>query len=181
MIKVAVVGCGIVGATIAYELSKIPELTVTVFDQQPTPVEPSLSLCPTSTGAALGVLMGAISKKEKGNHLRMRLESLRYYEALIPELEAFTGLEIPFNRQGILMLQFEEDLSAWERLIEIRRSQGWTLEILGLDRLKSDYSYLNLDSVTAAIYSPSDRQVNPVYVNSGVDCCSKTARGDISV
>ena len=168
MTNVVVVGCGIVGATIAYELSKIPDLTVTVFDQQPTPVEPDLSLCPTSTGAALGVLMGVISKKEKGNNLRMRLESLQYYEKLIPELETLTGLDIPFNRSGILMLQFEEDLSVWEKLIEIRRSQGWTLEILGLDRLNSDYPYLNLDLVTAAIYSPDDRQVNPVALTQAL-------------
>ncbi len=168
MIKIAVVGCGIVGATIAYELSKIPDLTLTVFDQQPAPVEPNLSLCPTSTGAALGVLMGAISKKEKGNNLRMRLESLQYYEKLIPELETLTGLDIPFNRKGILMLQFEEDLSVWEKLVEIRRSQGWTLEILGLDRLQSDYPYLNLDSITAAIYSPNDRQVNPVALTQAL-------------
>ena len=168
MTQIAIVGCGIVGATIAYELSQVPELTVTVFDQQTTPVESNLSICPTSTGAALGVLMGAISKKEKGNSLRMRLESLRYYEKLIPELEAFTGLKIPFNRQGILMLQFEEDLSVWEKLIEIRRSQGWALEILGRDRLKSDYSFLNLDQVTAAIYSPDDRQVNPVALTQAL-------------
>ncbi len=168
MTQVAIVGCGIVGAMIAYELSQVPELTVTVFDQQSAPIESNLSVCPTSTGAALGVLMGAISKKEKGNSLRMRLESLRYYEKLIPELEALTGLEIPFNRQGILMLQFQEDFSVWEKLIEIRRSQGWTLEILGRDQLKSDYSFLNLDQVTAAIYSPDDRQVNPIALTQAL-------------
>ena len=168
MTQVAIVGCGIVGATIAYELSQGSGLTVTVFDQQPAPVESNLSVCPTATGAALGVLMGAISKKEKGNSLRMRLESLHYYEKLIPELEALTGLKIPFNRQGILMLQFQEDLSAWEKLIEIRRSQGWTLEILGRDQLKSDYSFLNLNQVTAAIYSPDDRQVNPVALTQAL-------------
>ena len=168
MTQIAIVGCGIVGATIAYELSQVPELTVTVFDQQPTPVESNLRICPTATGAALGVLMGAISKKEKGNNLRMRLESLRYYEKLIPELEIFTGLEIPFNRNGILMLQFEENLSVWEKLTEIRRSQSLTLEILGRDRLESDYPFLNLDQVTAAIYSPDDRQVNPIALTQAL-------------
>lgn len=167
MTQIAIVGCGIVGATIAYELSRVPDLTVAVFDQQPAPVESNLRICPTSTGAALGVLMGAISKKEKGDRLGMRLESLRYYEKLIPELEALTGLKIPFNRQGILMLQFQEDLSSWEKLIEIRRSQGWTLEILGLDHL-NDYPFLNLDQVTAAIYSPDDRQVNPVALTQAL-------------
>lgn len=161
MTKVTIAGCGIVGATIAYELSKL-DLDVTVVDQQPAPVEPDLRICPSATGAALGVLMGAISKKEKGNNLRMRLAGIQYYERTVPELEALTGLAIPFNRRGILMLQFEPDLSVWERLIEIRERQGWRLEIWDCDRVGQQFPFLNLDPVSAAIYSPGDRQVNPV-------------------
>lgn len=171
--KVAIVGCGIVGSTIAYELSKIPGLDITVLDRQPAPIAPSLSVCPTATGAALGVLMGAISTKEKGNNLRMRLSSIQYYDKLIPNLEAVTNCTIPYNRQGILMLQFEEDLTRWERLVEIRRSQGWTLEILGVDRLQADFPQLNLDAVKAAIYSPQDRQVNPVALTHALITAAK--------
>ncbi len=159
--KVTIAGCGIVGATIAYELSKIPTLEITVIDRQPAEIQSNLEVRPTSTGAALGVLMGVISKKEKGNNLRMRLFSIDYYDRTIPELEALTGFQIPFNRQGILMLQFEDDLSVWEKLVEVRRSQGRTLEILRCDRLAVDYPQLSLNQVSAAIYSPQDRQVNP--------------------
>ena len=35
MIRVAIIGCGIIGALIAFELSQFPELKVTVFDKQP--------------------------------------------------------------------------------------------------------------------------------------------------
>ncbi len=56
-VKVAVVGCGIVGAAIAYELSQIPNVSVTVLDRQ-FPAQ-------AATGAALGVLMGAISQKPR--------------------------------------------------------------------------------------------------------------------
>jgi glycine oxidase len=162
MTKVTIAGCGVVGATIAYELSKCPELDVTVIDRQPAPVEPDLSVYPSATGAALGVLMGAISKKEKGNNLRMRLFGIQYYEQIIPELEALTNLAIPFNRHGILMLQFEQDQSVWERLIPIREKQGWTLKLLNPDRLQQDFPFLSLKGVSAAVYSPGDRQVNPV-------------------
>lgn len=160
--RVTIAGCGIVGATIAYELSQVPGLDVTVLDQQPAPVEPNLPVCPTSTGAALGVLMGVISKKEKGNNLQMRLFSIQYYEQTIPKLEELTGLTIPFNREGILMLQFAEDLSVWERLVEVRRNQGWMLEILERDRIAAQFPQLSLNGVSAGIYSPCDRQVNPV-------------------
>jgi len=167
MVQVTIVGCGVVGATIAYELSKISDLKITVVDAQPTPVQPDLTECPSATGAALGVLMGAISQKEKGRNLRMRLYGIQYYNEVIPVLEALTGRVIPFNRQGILMLQFDDDdLSVWNRLIDVRQRQNLTLELWDQDRLKSEFSFL--DRATAAIYSPHDRQVDPVALTQAL-------------
>lgn len=154
MTHVVVIGCGIVGATIAYELSQIPQLTVTVLDQQP----PGQA----STGAALGVLMGAISHKTKGRAWQMRETSIKRYETLIPELENITGRSILFNRQGILMLCFVgEDLQKWEELIAIRQTQGWHLQQLDVAQIKSNYPQINCENIIAAIYSPQDRQVDP--------------------
>ncbi len=167
MIRVTIAGCGVVGATIAYELSQISNLEITVVDAQSTPVQANLQECPTATGAALGVLMGAISKKEKGRNLTMRLFGVQYYNQVIPELEALTGRSIPFNRQGILMLQFpDDDLSRWNRLIEVRQTQDLTLELWNQNRLKSEFPFL--DRATAAIYSPDDRQVNPVALTQAL-------------
>ena len=155
MVRVAIIGCGIIGASIAFELSQFPELKVTVFDKQP-PAQ-------GSTGAALGVLMGVIGHKTKGRNWQLRETSLQRYETLIPELEAVTGRKIPFNKQGILMLCSEgEDLSKWEKLIATRRSQGWKLELWDRERVRDrcPHLYLN-DKIIAAIYSPQDRQVDP--------------------
>jgi glycine oxidase len=155
MVRVAIIGCGIVGASIAFELSQFPELKVTVFDKQP-PAQ-------GSTGAALGVLMGVISHKTKGRNWQLRETSLQRYETLIPELEAVTGRKIPFNKQGILMLCSEgEDLSKWEKLIATRDSQGWQLKLWDVERVRDrcPHLYLN-DKIIAAIYSPQDRQVDP--------------------
>ena len=155
MVRVAIIGCGIVGASIAFELSQFPQLKVTVFDKQP-PAQ-------GSTGAALGVLMGVISHKTKGRNWQLRETSLQRYETLIPELEAVTGRKIPFNKQGILMLCSEgEDLSKWEKLIATRDSQGWQLKLWDRERVRDrcPHLYLN-DRIMAAIYSPQDRQVDP--------------------
>lgn len=154
MTRVVVVGCGIIGAAIAYELSQVSGLLVTVLDRQ-LPAQ-------AATGAALGVLMGAISQKPEGNSLRMRLTSIQRYNDWVPRLEAMTGLPIPFNRQGILRLCFEgEDLGYWKTLAEIRQQQGWRLEIGDRAYLSSRYPYLNLEHVIGAVYSPQDRQLDP--------------------
>ncbi|MBW4520657.1 MAG: FAD-binding oxidoreductase [Scytolyngbya sp. HA4215-MV1] len=155
MTQVAIVGCGVIGAMIAYELSQIPHLNITVFDRQ-APAQ-------ASTGAALGVLMGAISQKQKGDRLHMRLASIQRYNTLIPELQAKTGHAIPFNQQGILRLCFaEDDLTSWQKLIALRQTQGWHLEILDQTQLQATYPHIQNERVLAAIHSRDDRQVDPV-------------------
>jgi len=81
MSHVVVIGCGVVGAAIAHELSLVPG-PITVLDKQP-PAQ-------GATGAALGVPWSSIPQT-KGNAWRMRQASIQRYEALIPELEALTG------------------------------------------------------------------------------------------
>lgn len=169
MSHVVIIGCGIVGASIAYELSLIPGIKVTVLDKQ-APAQ-------ASTGAALGVLMGVISHKIKGKAWKLRETSIQRYETLIPELENLTGCKIPFNRQGILMLlpkdlqsphgesnqeePNEVDFQNWEKLQEIRQSQGWKLEIWDTAKLKEICPQVDDTQTIGAVYSPQDRQLDP--------------------
>lgn len=170
MSHVVIIGCGVVGAAIAYELSQVPGLKITVLDKQP-PAQ-------AATKAALGVLMAVISHKIKGKAWQMRMASIQRYETLIPELVALTGHQIPFNRQGILMLlpsdsqfEFEQDLANWEKLAQARAATGWQLEIWDQAKVKSRCPQINCDAeggslrdhrYQAAVYSPQDRQVDPV-------------------
>ena len=81
MVNVGIIGGGVVGAAIAHRLSTHPNLAVQVFEQNPPHhLE--------ATGAALGVLSAVISSKLKGKHLKLGLESLRLYEALMTHAQA---------------------------------------------------------------------------------------------
>ena len=160
--RIGIIGAGVVGAAIAYRLGKEPGLHVQVFDQrQPA----SLG----ATGAALGVLMAAISSKLKGRHLQLRLESLRLYEALIPELTQKTGLDIPYNSHGIVQLHFDEaELERWEKVQSVRQTQGFGLEIWSaaelltrLPEMQGAYELATGQTAVGAVYSPQDRQVDP--------------------
>mgnify|MGYP001791432045 FL=1 len=160
MNHIVIVGCGIIGATLAYELSLIEGLKITVVDKQP-PAQ-------AATGAALGVLMGIISHKVKGKAWRMRQTSVQRYETLIPELEAITNRRIPFNRQGILMLLpspqvTTDDLPFWEKLKQTRQNQGWQLEILDKAQLAKICPQVDVNAreYIGAIHSPQDRQLDP--------------------
>jgi len=156
MTVVIIIGCGVIGAMTAYELSKVRGLQITVIDKQP-PAQ-------AATGAALGVMMGIISHKVKGRAWELRQTSIGRYETLITELEEITRRQIPFNRQGILKLCTEsEDLEKGQHLAEIRRSQGWQLEVWDAEGVKSHCPHLS-DRFLGAIYSPQDRQVDPTVL-----------------
>lgn len=161
MSKIVIIGCGVVGAAIAYELSLISGLEITVIERN----NPASG----STGAALGVLMGAISQKKKGRAWRFRSTSLKRYETLIPELEAKTGLNVPINRQGILKLLFaEDDLEKWYKLREFRASEGWKLEIGDRAYVTQRCPHLVNDDIIGAVYSPQDRQIHPVKLTQAL-------------
>ena len=169
MSKIVIIGCGVVGAAIAYELSLIPGLDITVVEKN-TPAS-------GSTGAALGVLMGVISHKKKGRAWRFRATSLKRYETLIPELEAKTGLFIPVNRQGIVKLLLEgENLEKWHKLQEFRALEGWELEIGDRNYATQQCPYIVNDQIIGAVYSPQDRQIHPVKLTKAM-VSAATANG----
>ncbi len=153
MTRIAIVGCGIIGAMLAYELSSHSHLDIHVIDQG-NPAQ-------GSTQAALGVLMGIISHKVKGRNWRLRRDSIERYKTLLPELEETLGKTIP-HIQGLLSLCFDpEQLSHWQSLQEKRASQGYPLEIWTPDQLRQHCPQINAHTVAAAIYSPQDGQVHP--------------------
>jgi glycine/D-amino acid oxidase-like deaminating enzyme len=167
MQHVAIVGGGVVGAMIAYELSLVPSLRITLFDRQ-LPAQ-------ASTGTALGVLMGIISRKTRGNAWAMRQSSIQRYQTLIPELTAALNRPIPHNSQGILLACLEaDDLPTWQELVDVRRTQGWQLEIWDRHRIQSYCPQLEHPGMTAAVYSPHDRQIDPTALTLAlVDAAQK--------
>jgi glycine/D-amino acid oxidase-like deaminating enzyme len=159
--RVAIVGCGVVGAAVAYELSLNSEFEVLVFDAS-TPGT-------ASTSAALGILVAIISQKVKGRNWKLREQSWQRYQTLIPELETVTGLTIQQNTEGLLDLCFEEEnLPRWESLQKIRRQQGYSLEIWSPEKIADVCPHLRTDNVAAGIFSPQDFQVNPVSLTEAL-------------
>jgi len=154
MKKVIIIGSGIVGSAIAFELSQNPDLDITLIDQN----NPGSG----ATGAALGILMGVISQKTKGRAWQLREASLKRYHSLIPELESLTGLKIPHNKDGIVKLLFEgDDLTKWHKLAQTRATQGHTLEVWDPNQLKSLCPEIDVTGIIGAVYSPEDLQINP--------------------
>ncbi|WP_310417010.1 FAD-dependent oxidoreductase [Chamaesiphon sp. OTE_8_metabat_110] len=165
--RISIIGCGIIGATIAYELSRSTnECQIDVYDSQP-PAQ-------AATGAALGVLMGIISQKIKGRAWNFRRDSICRYQTLIPELEQATGSKIPVNSQGIVkLLPPEEDLSKWTQLANTRHEQEWKLELWNTRQTLANLPQIDRQFRGTAVYSPQDLQVDPVALTTALVAAAK--------
>jgi glycine/D-amino acid oxidase-like deaminating enzyme len=148
---VLVIGCGVVGCAIAYELSAAG-LSVVGIDAG----DPAAG----STGAALGVLVGISSRQAGGETVQLRLKSLELFDPLIARLEEDLGRSLPVNRRGILKLLREEEVEAWQETLAARRQAGYRLDLLSPAEVGSLQPGLRSD-LAGAIYSPQDRQVQP--------------------
>jgi glycine oxidase len=154
MKTVTIIGCGVIGAMLAYELSKT-ELKVTVLESNPLPAM-------VATGSALGVLMAASSSKAKGPLVKLRLASLSLYDRLIDELTSQTNRNILYNRNGILsLLRSPEEKIKARSLIEIRKEQGFELQWLEREAISQQYSQWLTDD---GLLSPCDRAVHPTQL-----------------
>ncbi|MGC9505267.1 NAD(P)/FAD-dependent oxidoreductase, partial [Baaleninema sp.] len=55
-----------------------------------------------------------------------------------------------------------EKLEKWDKWVQMRREQGFPLEIWSPQAVKSRYPKLATDAIEAAVYSPRDRQIQPI-------------------
>ncbi len=164
--NVVILGAGVVGAAIAYELSLRSEFAVTLLDTQ----QPAQG----STGAALGVLMGIISRKTKGRAWQLRRQSMTRFPELLEEL-AQAGCPVPHNPDGILKLFDEEtDISKLEKLQQKRHDAGWQLELWEQEKIHASCPQITENICAGAVFSPQDFQVQPVpFVKSLLEVASK--------
>jgi glycine oxidase len=164
--SISIIGCGIIGATIAYELSQSTDCAIDVYDKQ----QPAQA----ATGAALGVLMGIISQKVKGRAWNLRRDSICRYQTLIPELEKITGTKIPHNSQGIIkLLSPEEDLSKWQQLATTRTEQEWQLELWNTRKITTQLPQIDRQFRGTVVYSSQDLQVDPVALTNALVAAAK--------
>jgi glycine/D-amino acid oxidase-like deaminating enzyme len=151
--QVLIIGCGVVGAMLAYDLSEAG-FAVTVWESCAHPAQ-------GATRASLGVLMAACSQKTKGDLVTLRLASLSRYDRLTDELTERTGIDLSYNRHGILCLYATDEKTRCQELIRVRQEQGLALHWLDRNAVATQYTQWRAQG---GLYSPCDRAVHPVQL-----------------
>lgn len=143
---VAIVGAGVIGAAIAFHLTRRGIRPLVIEKEDPAA---------GSSGACDGLVF--LQSKKPGLHLELALESRRRVE----ELANLLGPEIEFRAAGgLCLIENEAELAALQRSIAEQRASGLAVEMLAGEEVRRREPLVS-ERIIAAAFSPLDAQVNP--------------------
>lgn len=154
---VVIIGGGIIGCAIAYELAK-KQVDVLV-------IEKATRVGTESSWAGAGILTSHASTHEP--YPELCRASLAIYPSLASELKEKTNIDIEFIKSGTLSVYFEESEAAGLiGLAERRVNRGFTAEVLTSDQaLELEPAVSN--NIAGAVLFPEDGHVrNPRMVSA---------------
>jgi glycine oxidase len=149
---VAIVGGGLIGASIAFEL-EAEGLRVVVLDRQ----EPGRE----SSWAAAGMLSPGPDSPEDAPLAPLAKESLRLYPEYIAAVEEASGRSTAFQREGALEIFFGEHAEGeCDAMIAAHRRWGLAAEPISTDAARKREGSLN-PAARAVVWLPEEAAVDP--------------------
>lgn len=146
---VAILGAGVNGCSIAYELSKRGK-NVILIDK--------VVLGAGASGSCDDMIL--LQSKKPGILLEMAFKSLDLFEGLKTELPSDIEFE---TRGGTILIEDEEHLSIMEEFVASQNRYGLEVDIIDRKRLL-ELQPLVADDIIASTYSSRDSQVNPMLL-----------------
>lgn len=164
MIKTAdvvIIGGGISGCSIAYNLAKKGVKNIVVLEKK--------FLASGSTGRC-----GAGIRQQWGTEMNCRLsmESIKFFETANEELEYDGNIE--FKQGGYLLVSStEKEDMQFKKNVELQKSLGITVDFLTPKEAVEIVPYLNTDMISSATFCPDDGHLNPFLTT---DAYAKAAK-----
>jgi sarcosine oxidase subunit beta len=151
-VRVVVIGAGILGLSIAYNLAK-RGADVNVLERQ-------------YPGSGLSVrAIGAIHSQWKNEY---DIKLAKKNRELMSRLSSDLNFNIPFRRDGHLMVATgKEQLAELEYNAKLQRSLGVDTNVLTSEEIESRYPFLNASSIVGGTFSKGDGSVHPFSVVYG--------------
>lgn len=158
-VDVAVVGCGIIGAAVAWRLSQLG-LTVACLD--PAPGD-------GATHAAAGMLADVTEADFGEDHLTaLNVASARAWPEFAAELSDATGADLAFRRTGTLTVAYDSgDRQQLRRLLTLRRGLGLPVEEIAVDDARRMEPLLG-PRLAGATWTADEHQVDPRRVHAAL-------------
>jgi sarcosine oxidase subunit beta len=159
--EVVIIGGGISGCSIAYNLAKKGIKNVVIIEKQ--------YLASGATGRC-----GAGVRQQWGTEMNCRLamESIKFFEKANEVLE-YDG-DIEFKQGGYLIVaSTEKEDKQFKKNIQLQKSLGIPVNYLTPNEAKEIVPYLNTEGLISATYCPKDGHLNPFLAT---DAYAKAAK-----
>lgn len=144
---VIVVGGGVVGCSLAYDLAGLG-VSVTLLERQ--------EIAREASWASAGIISPPV--ESMGTRAEMALLAYGRYPALVADVEAATGIDTGFNVTGELMAILAEDVPFYQAMQEWQSSQGVESIWLEGDALRMHEPALH-ERYVAGLYTPKSASV----------------------
>jgi sarcosine oxidase subunit beta len=162
---VLIIGAGVIGASIAFHLTR--------HGIKPLLVEKSHPAA-GSSGACDGLVF--LQSKKPGLHLKLALESRRRFEGLVEVL----GKSIEFKSPGgMCLIESGAELDAMQLFVAEQRRSGLEVDLIDGDEARRREPSLS-NKVIAATFSQLDSQVNPYALTFAFLAAAKSAGARVS-
>jgi glycine oxidase len=154
--RVAVVGAGIIGASIAWRLAQ-RGWNVVVYDRGDFGGEASW--------AGAGMLAPGGEVDEASELLALAKQSRSLYGQFVGDLEAASGQAIDYQENGALDLAYSAD--EWHELKDRAARQmqlGIASKAMSAERVKAFWPFVRAEGLAGAMFYPNDAVVDPRHV-----------------
>ncbi|HIE47879.1 TPA: FAD-binding oxidoreductase [Candidatus Bipolaricaulota bacterium] len=150
---VVIIGAGVTGAALAYELARRGIRDVLVLERA--------FPCSGATGRCGG---GIRQQFTTPHNIRLAMESVKRYETLSEEL----GVDIEFIQGGYLILaETEREREAQRQAVALQNELGLPSRLLTPREAKEVLPLLDETTIVGATYCPTDAHANPFRVVEG--------------
>ncbi len=149
--SVVIIGGGIIGTSIAFNLAKLGVKDVSIFEKS--------YISSGSTGRCGG---GIRQQWTSPMNVRLAMRSVELFRRFHEDV----GMNIEYYEGGYLLLAYsDEEISDFENNVKMQTQEGLNVQLLNPKRIKEKFPFMNLEGVAGGTWCPSDGHANPQIAN----------------